>query len=152
MINYIEHNKGIEKLSQLLLEERLIPIFGAGFSKSSPSLSGFVPDGPECTKLMKALIQKYIPDIDVSLLANYNFNDTAKRFKKSVPHFIPEFNYLEFFKSNFTEVKLSPTKENFLRLPWPFAFTINIDDGIENSNLFNPILPYQNARKNVSDE
>ena len=39
MINYIEHNKGIEKLSQLLLEERLIPIFGAGFSKSSPSLS-----------------------------------------------------------------------------------------------------------------
>ena len=151
MINYIEHNKGIEKLSQLLLEERLIPIFGAGFSKSSPSLSGFVPDGQECTKLMKALIQKYIPDIDESLLATYNFNDTAKRFKKSVPHFIPEFIYLEFFKNNFTEVKLSPTKINFLQLPWSFAFTINIDDGIENTNLFNPILPYQNARKNYSN-
>lgn len=151
MINYIDYNQGIQKLSQLLLEERLIPIFGAGFSKSSPSLGGCVPDGPECTNLMKALIKKYIPDIDESLLASNNFNDTAKRLKKSVPHFIPEFDYLEFFKNNFTEVKLSTIKKNFLQLPWPFAFTINIDDGIENTNIFNPILPYQNARKNYSN-
>lgn len=151
MINYIEHNEGINKLTQLLLEERLIPIFGAGFSKSSPSVNGFVPDGEECTKLMKALIKKYVSEIDETLLASYNFNETAKRLKKSVPHSIPENSYLEFFKSNFTEVKLSQIKENFLRLPWPFAFTINIDDGIENTNLFNPILPYQNARKNYSN-
>ena len=151
MINYIEHNEGINILSQLLLEERLIPIFGAGFSKSSPSANGFVPDGEECTELMKTLIKKYVTGIDDTVLASYNFNDTAKRFKKSVPHFIPESKYLEFFKNNFTEVKLSQIKENFLRLPWPFAFTINIDDGIENTNLFNSILPYQNARKNYSN-
>lgn len=151
MINYIEHNEGIDKLAQLLLEERLIPIFGAGFSKSSPSANGFVPDGEECTKLMKVLIKKYVSEIDETLLATYNFNETAKRLKKSVPHSIPESKYLEFFKNNFTEVKLSKIKENFLQLPWPFAFTINIDDGIENTNLFNPILPYQNARKNYSN-
>ena len=64
MINYIEHNEGINVLSQLLLEERLIPIFGAGFSKSSPSANGFVPDGEECTELMKTLIKKYVTGID----------------------------------------------------------------------------------------
>lgn len=106
MINYIEHNEGIDRLTQLLLEERLIPIFGAGFSKSSPSVNSFVPYGEECTKLMKALIKKYVSEIDETLLASYNFNETAKRLKKSVPHSIPESKYLEFFKSNFTEVKL----------------------------------------------
>ena len=150
MINYIEHNEGITKLSQLLLKERLIPIFGAGFSKSSVSAQGCVPDGDECTEIMKSLIQKYVTGIDSTLLASYNFNDTAKRLRKSVPHFIPENEYLKFFRNNFTEVKLSQTKINFLHLPWPYVFTINIDDGIENTNLFNPILPYQNARRNFN--
>lgn len=147
MINYIDHKEGINKLSQLLLKERLIPIFGAGFSKSSPAGNGLVPDGEECTKLMKALIKKHVTGIDETLLTSYNFNDTAKRFKKSVP----ESSYLNFFRNNFTEVKLSQIKKDFLQLPWPFAFTINIDDGIENTNFFNPILPYQNARKNFSN-
>ncbi len=150
MINYIEHSDGINKLAELLLEERLIPIFGAGFSKGAPSKNGFVPDGEACTKLMKDLIKKYVTEIDEFKLASYNFNDTAKRLKKSVPRDVPESKYLDFFKNNFTEVKLSQIKESFLKLPWPFAFTINIDDGIENTNLFNSILPYQNARKNYS--
>lgn len=150
MINYIEHNEGIAKLATLLLEERLIPVFGAGFSKAAPSLNGVVPDGDKCTEIMKSLIQKYVTTIDSEVLAAYDFNDTAKRMRKSVPRFIPENEYLKFFRNYFTEVKLSQTKNDFLHLPWPFVFTINIDDGIENTSFFNTILPYQNARKNFN--
>lgn len=84
MVNYIEHEAGIAKLAQLLLEERLIPIFGAGFSKGSQALQGNVPDGNECTKIMKELIQKYVTAIDANVVEGYNFNEAAKRFKKSV--------------------------------------------------------------------
>ena len=150
MINYINHDNGIKKLAQLLLEERLIPIFGAGFSKSSTSTCGTVPDGQECTKLMKSLILKYTSDLNESALSTYNFNTTASRFKKLVSKCIPENEYLKFFRNNFTGVKLSEIKKDFLQLPWPYIFTINIDDGIENTGLFNTILPYQNARKDFS--
>lgn len=53
MINYISHDDGIKILTQLMLEERLIPIFGAGYTKDSPSYSKTVPDGKLCTDLMK---------------------------------------------------------------------------------------------------
>ena len=152
MVNYIEHEAGIAKLAQLLLEERLIPIFGAGFSKGSQALQGNVPDGNECTKIMKELIQKYVTAIDANVVEGYNFNEAAKRFKKSVKNYIPEREYLKFFKNNFTEVNLPQIKKDFLRLPWPYAFTINVDDGIENTGFFNPILPYQNAREHLKEK
>ena len=147
MITYIEHEQGINKLTQLILEERLIPIFGAGFSKSSPAAKGIVPDGEQCTDLMKTLIKKYVKGLDTKKLDLYNFNDAAKRMKKAVSHSIPEQEYLQFLRYNFTEVQLAQVKVDFLRLPWPYIFTINIDDGIENTDLFNTVLPYQNARK-----
>lgn len=147
MINYINHSDGVTKLAELLINERLIPVFGAGFSKGSPSLQGKVPDGNECNELMKKLIRKYVTCINETILETYDFNDTAKRLKKSVPRYISENTYVSFFKDNFTDVHLSPTKTNFLSLPWPFIFTINIDDGIENTRMFNTILPYHNARK-----
>lgn len=34
---------------------------------------------------------------------------------------------------------------NFLKLNWLHAYTLNIDDGIENTATFHPILPYKNA-------
>lgn len=151
MINYIEHKDGIAIITQLLLEERLIPIFGSGFSKDSPSVKGYVPDGEECTKIMKRMIRKYVTDINDAKLESYDFSDTAKKMRKSVEKFMPEKEYINFFKNNFTEVKLSQTKIDFLRLPWPFIFTINIDDGIDNTGIFNTILPYQNARKNFNN-
>lgn len=150
MINYIEHDKGIDLLAHLLLEERLIPIFGAGFTKSSPCHCGTVPDGQECTQIMKSIIKKYSEGIGDEELSKYNFSTTAKRFKKLVPRYIPEHEYLKFYRDNFTNVELSLLKREILQLPWPFVFTINIDDGIENTGFFNTILPYQNARKDLS--
>ena len=151
-MNYLEHDEGIKKIANLLLEERLIPIFGAGFTKDSPSLLGCVPDGQKCTEMMKTLISKYVPEINEEELSGYDFSKTAKRFRKAVPEFIPEQEYINFFKNYFTGVKISNVKEKFLSLPWSHVFTINIDDGIDNTGLYNPILPYHNARKNLQEQ
>ena len=148
MINYIEYREGLNILAQQMLSERLVPIIGAGFSKDATAAYGLVPDAAESTRLMKEMIKKYVEHMDDDELEKYDFNETAKRMRKSVSRYIPEKEYLRFFKGYFTEVKLSETKRNFLRLPWLYAFTLNVDDGIDNTELFNVILPYQNARKN----
>lgn len=147
-MNYIEHDKGIEEIVKLLLEKRLIPIFGAGFSKSSPTVGKEkVPDSNECVEIMKSLIKPYLLEAlskdEFIEFESYNFNATAKLMKKM----LPKNEYLDFFRSYFTGVNLSQVKVNFLKLPWLYVFTLNIDDGIENTNLFTPILPYHNARK-----
>ena len=152
MINYIEHEEGIKVLAKLILDERLIPIFGSGFSKQASTGCNVVPDGNEATNIMKAVIKKYASDISDEELSKYNFNQTAKRFKKLVPRCIPEYEYLKFYREYFTNVELSTLKKDFLKLPWPYIFTVNVDDGIENTHFFNVILPYKNARKDFSSK
>lgn len=146
MINYIDHHDGIKLLTQLMVDERLVPIFGAGFTKNSNSFRNYVPDGEKSTILMQNLLTKYVPHISKEVLLSYDFNDTAKRLRKSVPNFVPEQEYIDFLRYHFTNVTLAKNKVEFLKLPWPYAYTINVDDGIENTKLFTSILPYQKAR------
>lgn len=148
MIQYLEHDEGIEELARLFTEERLIPVFGAGFTKGASAFQGKVPDGDECTKLMKDILRKYVKEIPEESLQAFDFNQTAKRLRNAVSRsIIPEKEYTKFFKHYFTDVTIESINRQFLELPWPYAFTINVDDGIENTGLFDVILPYQHARK-----
>ena len=42
----------------------------------------------------------------------------------------------KFLQNNFTEVRLENLKKEFLELGWKYAYTLNIDDGIENNSDF----------------
>lgn len=149
-MKYLSHDDGIELLTQLLVEERLVPIFGSGFTKGSQSYRGTVPDGKKCTKLMGNILKKYNTSIPEDQIEQFNFNEMARRFRKARNRFIPEKDYINFFEDYFTQTNLEPSKRNFLNLPWPFAFTLNIDDAIENCGTFERILPYQNFRRDIS--
>jgi len=151
-LKYLNHNDAINLLTQQIIDERLIPIFGSGFTKDSPALSGKVPDGKRCTELMGTIMKKYNTDIPAKQLEQFDFNEMARRFKKACPRSIPKREYMDFFKNNFTEVQLDNTHQKFLNLPWPYAFTLNVDDGIEKHNSFTPILPYQNFRPENSSK
>ena len=54
-MNVIRQEEGISKLIQQLTEEKLIPVFGAGFSAKAEALSGVVPDGNLASKMMKKI-------------------------------------------------------------------------------------------------
>lgn len=72
----IEHDAGVKRVAELLYEEKLIPIFGSGFTKGCPSQDGTVPDGKLATELM----QKIIAEFRAINLTNMDFNKTAERF------------------------------------------------------------------------
>lgn len=125
---YMEyHNKydGIQILVNLLKMERLIPIFGSGFSGGMPAHNGCVPMGPKCTELMKDILRKYSgkifkeDDIDVM-----DFGETARWFKsETLKGNIPEGEYIKFFRDYFTNVNLDEIRRNVLMLPWKNAYT-----------------------------
>ena len=53
-----------------------------------------------------------------------------------------------YFEQNYTDVSLySPQKEFLSAIDWPYAYTINIDDGIKKNSMFTPILPYHKLRR-----
>ena len=42
--------------------------------------------------------------------------------------------------NKFTNVKLENVKKNFLKIDWPYIYTLNIDDAIENNSEFKTVL------------
>ncbi len=153
-MNYYRIKDGISMIVDMINMESIIPVFGSGFSATMPSHNGNqVPDGNKCTSIMKDIIHEYSSDLfDESIFETWDFNETANWFKKLALErkSIPEQEYLAFFRDYFTEVKLNDVRKNVLALPWHNAYTINIDDGIERTGLFKPILPYSNIREDKS--
>ena len=144
-MNVIRHEEGISKLIQQLTEEKLIPVFGAGFSAKAEALSGVVPDGNLASKMMKKIIVDCVDFVTEEELAGKGFNDVAKLFNQLNKKDLLKGRYKDFFRSNFTEVQLDSIKNEFLQIAWPYALTLNVDDAIERTGCFEAILPYLNA-------
>ncbi|MBR1634555.1 MAG: SIR2 family protein [Lachnospiraceae bacterium] len=145
-MNYIDHTDGIKRLSQLFAEKQLIPVFGAGFTKGSKAKMGNVPDGSAAARRMYDIVRRYM---DVAEMQEPDFRKMSKLFRKGMNNnAIPEREYKNFFENNFTEVYISSSKVDFLKLDWPFAFTINVDDGIERNSDFSAVMPFHVFRGN----
>jgi len=136
-IKYLEHANGIEKMAKLFYEEKLIPVFGSGFTQGCYSKGGQVPNSKETIEKMKEFICR-IKKID---LGDADFNKISDRFFAIVP----KTEQLEFLRDYFTGVNISGYRSDFIELPWPYIYTLNIDDGIENTGCYTPMLPYKNA-------
>lgn len=141
--NYMEllsQLNGINIIARLISKRDIIPIFGAGFSMNSKAYKGVVPDGKCATEKMKELIVKHRSEISEDDVKNLDFNKTSELFIELVPKEIRT----EFFKNYFTEVSIGTQQKEFLEINWPYAYTLNIDDAIENTTCFKPVLPYKN--------
>lgn len=138
-IIYLEGNDGIEKLARMAYNKSLIPFFGAGFSICATAANGVVPDGQQAREMMA----KIIKESGGSVSSGDDFFDVSTKFFRKAP----EPQRKKFFEDNFTKVRLSRELGDFLSLDWPYAYTINVDDGIENSSDFKEVLPYHNLTK-----
>jgi len=134
---------GIDKIADLFVNYGLVPIFGSGFTRGNKSLEATVPDGVSATQLMKKIILEHCNSISENDIVNSDFNHTSKLFYKLVPLEIRN----GFFKKFFTFVDLDDYLKDFLSLPWSYAYTLNIDDGIERTGSFEPVLPYKNLNR-----
>lgn len=141
-MDIILQNDAIERIAVLIRERNIIPVFGAGFTMNSRAYDGVVPSGDKATELMKEILLKSCSDLKLEEIEDCDFNETAKLFYN-----LPDEIKNEFFQKYFTDVKLGEVQKEFLEFSWPYAYTLNVDDGIENTKSFKAILPYKNLKR-----
>ena len=120
-------------------QKNVIPVLGAGFSRHAKVGSGVVPDGEETRLLMLALLKEHAGP-EAEELAAKDFASIATFFLN--PEFVPTEIAKTFISQHFVGVQLDAEHRRFLDCPWPYIYTLNIDDGIEaNSTFTHKIVP-----------
>jgi len=145
-MRYHSFNETANFLLPLIVSKKLIPVFGSGFTYDEKTEHYKVPNGEKCCNLFNGLLTKYEGDI----VKSKDLMEVSEELFRGLNHKrIPVCDFIEILRNYFTKVKLSSLKTDFLNLPWPFAFTLNVDDGIESCSDFEPILPYHNVRNSL---
>lgn len=137
---YLGQEEGAEEIARLLEAGSLVPIIGAGFSQGSRCHgNNEVPNGQRATALMKEIILSLADQVSVTDLQGLSFGETSTVFNKIAG----SEDRKRFLRDYFTEARLSPVGRRFLEYNWPYAYTLNVDDAIERTGLFAPVLPYR---------
>lgn len=144
IIPIVQYQDGLEQLASFALKRELIPFFGAGFTSGCHSCEGSVPDANSAMVSMRNLILKFSSLFSKTELEALDFFKLSDLFFE----YVPAEDRTLYFEQNYTGVTLYSHQCEFLSaIDWPYAYTINVDDGIENSSHFTPILPYHKLRR-----
>jgi|GEM_PF-597235 len=146
-MEYMDQTAGIRKLVELIYDKNLVPVFGAGFSMGSICHNGNVPNAIEATRQMKDIILSANKNLAKTDIEDDDFFDTADLFISEVS--IEKRR--DYFKNYYTEANLPELQRNFLTYSWSYAYTLNIDDAIERTNIFHPVLPYRKLTGNLKN-
>lgn len=144
LISIVKFEEEIETLVSLALRRELIPFFGAGFTAGCQSCEGVVPNAETAKETIRDLILKATSLFTRDELNELDFFALSECFFE----YVSVEDRALYFDKNYTNVRLYPRQKEFLsNIDWPYAYTINIDDGIENNSDFTPVLPYRKLRR-----
>lgn len=123
----------------------LIPIIGSGFTRNCSSFRGKVPSGNDYRRYMIGRILEAEPSLSVEKerLEKETFSNISSMYHKVVPNEAQE----QYLRNNFTRVAIEDKKKDLLSLPWPYIYTLNIDDGIEKNSDYCRVI-YANRQVN----
>ncbi|MGM0642045.1 MAG: SIR2 family protein [Thermotogota bacterium] len=149
----VELNQFQETLKDLIMYKNLVPIIGAGFTKGEKTgEENFVPDADDFKNIMinciirgsnYSSLKPELKEKTFNEVSNYFFNDSV----------VSEQDRKEILLLWFHDVKLLKHKKEFLSsMLWPYIYTFNIDDAIENNSNFRTILPYKEIDENVRNK
>lgn len=127
-----------DELIKNMRRNMLIPIIGSGFTRNCSAYKGTVPSGEDYRKYMISQIQNVLnlsPD-EKDKLNNDSFSSVSEIYYSSVS----ATDIKRHMRNNFTKVSIDENKKQFLSLDWPYIYTLNIDDGIENNSDFSHVI------------
>lgn len=140
-----------EIMIESMRKKMLIPILGSGFTRKCDALRGKVPSGEDYRLHMIDTIKSngnFTPE-ELDLLKSMPFSKISSVYHKEVSN-EKQHNYL---RDNFTHVLLDPVRKKLLSIPWPYVYTLNIDDAIERNSDFQFVV-YSNreVQNSIFDE
>ena len=143
-VKVVKQSEDLIPLLAHLREKILIPVFGAGFTCGSKALEGMVPSGKDLYKYYKECIIKS-GKVAKEELEGESFQDIAGLYKDIINDNTGEsLAYRRYLRNNFTKVQLAQEKKQILTLPWPYVYTLNIDDAIEENSGYRTVLSANN--------
>ena len=129
----------------------LLPVLGSGFSVGCPSQHGVVPSGNDSKKYMIDAIRKSdkYSDDDIAMLEKRSFSRIHEVYAK----IIKKEERRIYLRDRFTNVVLEEEKDKFLSVDWLYIYTLNLDDGIEQTSEYKTvILPHHVVNDSIYDE
>lgn len=147
----VSFNDVRETLTESIRKRMLIPILGSGFTRSCDAFKGNVPSGEDYKCYMITAI-KSSGKFTQKEIESLRFEPFSKI--SSIYHMVVCVEKRqEYLRSNFTQVSLELYKKRFLSIPWPYLYTLNIDDAIEcNSDFKHVIYSNRPVRNSIFDE
>lgn len=140
-----------EIMIESMRKSMLIPILGSGFTRGCGAFCGNVPSGEDYRRYMIDAISSSgdFSSEEISSLSSESFSKISNVYHATVS----EEKQREYLRANFTQVSLDICKKKLLSIPWPYVYTLNIDDAIERNSEFQSVI-YSNrrVRKSVFDE
>lgn len=140
-ISFISNPEEIkQQIIQHFKERNIVPIIGSGFTKGCKARAGVVPSGSDSKKYMLDEIESAgtAKKEEVDELAKQNNFQTICEMYHTIVCKDKQRSYL---LNNFTQVSITQKeKKDFLSINWPYIYTINSDDGIENNSSYNCII------------
>lgn len=137
MIQCVSYDEVSNEIIQMMSRKTIIPVIGSGFTRDCIARSGKVPSGEDYYNYMIAQIVDQNPDeMKVKELNNESFSSISSIYHKMVQAEKQQ----SYLLNKFTNVKLENVKKNFLKIDWPYIYTLNIDDAIENNSEFKTVL------------
>ena len=137
MIQCVSYDEVSNEIIQMMRRKTIIPVIGSGFTRDCIARSGKVPSGEDYYNYIIAQIVDQNPDeMKVKELNNESFSSISSIYHKMVQAEKQQ----SYLLNKFTNVKLENVKKSFLKIDWPYIYTLNIDDAIENNREFKTVL------------
>ncbi|WP_294017043.1 SIR2 family protein [uncultured Treponema sp.] len=139
-MNILKFEDAKEDLINYFRAKSLLPVIGSGFSMNESALNGTVPSGASFKEHMLKELKycKQIPENDFPEIESLSFSEICTYYEDD--ELISKESRLKFYKNNFSNVKLSNIKKQFLEIEWPYIYTLNIDDAIEKNSEYKNII------------
>lgn len=149
-----ERSIALNLCKNLIEKNSLIPVVGAGFSfDTQTDNKGRIPSATDLHTTLYKYIDRYsgYSKEELDEIKGYSLSDIADVFW-SIYSRIPEeglSSYFSYIESNFLSISFfKGFQEAFLRVHWPYLFTLNYDSLIEDFNRkYYPIIPFDNINR-----
>ncbi len=157
--NEKERKEAIFLCKNLLEKRALIPVVGAGFSLGTPTdNNGTIPSVEELHQKLFFYIKEFsgYDESDLMEIEKYNLSKLATTFWNIYDR-IPEADkciFYSYIENNFENISFRKEfQEAFLKVQWPYLFTLNYDSLIEDfEKKYYPIIPYDRINPYISKE
>lgn len=150
---YIENPNEIKpQIVQHFKDRSIVPIIGSGFTRGCSAHSGKVPSGKDYSEYMLERIKatNELSEYEYTKLTTKPFPDISEAYHELVS----KSDQRTYLRDNFSRVSITEKEKlDFLEINWPYIYTFNSDDGIENNCAYNcVILPQHEVNPQIYDE